>query len=139
MISLKSHAELSGIVNNVNILTFAEEGFAPLEIHGRRMGIERDILTAFVHRVNQSNSLGDLYPEIPISAVPRSSIRNDLEPTNLIRHLSEFTTLNSIRLKSQVLLIDFSTPSLKSHVQDAVQLVFGVENTNFSDIILIKN
>jgi hypothetical protein len=113
----QSHEDPLDYAGGLHVLTFAEEGFAPLNIHGRRFGISRDILSAFSSRVNQRDEVGTLWPQAPISAVPQSCIRDTTDPTALLSHLREFIPAIPDDMKTTTLVLDFSTPRLPPHVE----------------------
>ena len=113
----QSHENPLDYSGGLHVLTFAEEGFAPLNIHGRRFGISRDILSAFSSRVNQRDEVGTLWPQAPISAVPQSCIRDTTDPTALLGHLREFIPAIPDDMKTTTLVLDFSTPRLPPHVE----------------------
>lgn len=113
----QSHEDPLDYSGGLHVLTFAEEGFAPLNIHGRRFGISRDILSAFSSRVNQRDEVGTLWPQAPISAVPQSCIRDTTDPTALLSHLREFIPAIPDDMKTTTLVLDFSTPRLPLHVE----------------------
>ncbi len=116
----QSHGDPLDYSGDLHVLTFAEEGFAPLNIHGRRLGISRDMLSAFSSRVNQIDEVGTLWPQAPISAVPQSCIRNTEDPTPLLRHLREFISSIPEDMQTKTLVLDFSTPRLPPHVQNTI-------------------
>lgn len=136
----KTHADPQDYPPDLHILTFAEQGFAPLDIHGRRLGVSRDRLSAFSDAVNQAGDVGSLYPEAPISAVPKSCIRDTADPEPLLSHLREFISANAERIRATSLLLDFSTPRLQPHVQAAITAVSDEPGLSLiSHIIVIKN
>ena len=123
----QSHGDPLDYSGDIHVLTFAEEGFAPLNIHGRRLGISGDILSAFSSRVNQRDELGTLWPQAPISAVPQSCIRDTADPTPLLRHLREFISTIPEDMKTTTLVLDFSTPRLPPHVQYTISQLHNDE------------
>lgn len=136
----QSHEDPLDYLGSLHVLTFAEEGFAPLSIHGERLGISRDMLSAFSNAVNQADDVGSLYPQAAISAVPRSCIRDTIDPAPLLGHLRAFIAANSSRMGATRLLLDFSTPRLQPHAQEAIDEAFTQENASLiDDVIVIKN
>ena len=89
-IVFQSHGDPLDYSGGLHVLTFAEIGFAPLDIHGRKLGISHDTLRAFSDGVNQADDVGSLYPQAPISAVPKSCIRDTMVPATLLGHLQAF-------------------------------------------------
>jgi hypothetical protein len=139
-IVFQSHGDPLDYSSGLHVLTFAEEGFAPLDIHGRKLGISRDTLSAFSDGVNQADDVGSLYPQAAISAVPRSCIRDTTDPARLLGHLRAFIQANASRMEATRLLLDFSTPQLQPHVQEAISKAFNQENTSLIvEVIVIKN
>ena len=45
-----------------HVVTYAEEGFAPLNIHAEGTGVEKEELVAFADEVNCRNETGSLFP-----------------------------------------------------------------------------
>ncbi|RUQ35072.1 MAG: hypothetical protein EKK71_14030, partial [Candidatus Competibacteraceae bacterium] len=58
-----------------HVLTFAETGFAMLNIYGEQFGLDRDTIEKFSRQVNNKDESGSLFPKAPISAIPRHFIR----------------------------------------------------------------
>ena len=138
-ITIKTHGDPLDYLG-LHILTYAEEGFSPLSIHGRKLGITRDALDAFVDAVNQANEVGSLHPQAPISAVPRSCIRETTDAGLLLWHLQEFLTANAEHIKAKRLLLDFSTPRLQPHAQMAIAEIFaGTSANKIEEITIISN
>ena len=139
-IVFQAHGDFLDYLGGLHVLTFAEDGFAPLNIHGERLGISRDILSAFSTAVNQADDVGSLYPQAAISAVPRSCIRDTIDPAPILGHLRAFITANASRMEATRLLLDFSTPRLQPHAQEAINEAFSEKNTSLIDeVIVIKN
>ncbi len=137
--AFKSHGDPLDY-RDMHILTYAEEGFSPLGIHGRKLGVSREMLDPFVNAVNQANEVGSLHPQAPISAVPRSCIRDTTDPAILLGHLQEFMTANVDHIKARRLLIDFSTPRLQPHAQKAIAQIFAGPSANqIEEITVIRN
>lgn len=136
----KTHADPQDYPPDLHILTFAEQGFAPLDIHGRRLGVSRDTLSAFSDAVNQAGDVGSLYPEAPISAVPQSCIRDTADPELLLSYLREFLAANAGHMKFTTLVLDFSTPKLPPHAEEAISMALKCSSAAFvGDVIIIKN
>lgn len=139
-IIFQSHGDPLDYSGGLHVLTFAEEGFTPLDIHGRKLGISRDTLSAFSDGVNQADDVGSLYPQAALSAVPRSCIRDTMDPAPLLGHLQAFIAANASRMRATCLLLDFSTPRLQPHVLEAIGEAFSRGNTALIDeVIVIKN
>lgn len=141
-IIFKTHGDPLDYTGGIHILTYAEEGFSPLEIHGRKLGVSRDTLATFSEAVNLANEVGSMFPNAPISAVPRSCIRDTDDTDQLVSHLKEFNNANSNHMKATILLIDFSTPRLPLHAQKAIGATFTDTEAAacyFKEIIVIRN
>lgn len=139
-IIFKTHSDPIDYSGDIHILTFAEQGFAPLDIHGRRLGVSRDVLSAFADAVNQADDVGSLYPQAPLSAVPQACIRDTADPAPLLRHLREFLSANADCMKSASLVLDFSTPKLPKHAEKAISMALKcIPSGGTQEIIIIRN
>lgn len=139
-IIFKTHSDPIDYSGDIHILTFAEQGFAPLDIHGRRLGVSRDVLSAFADAVNQADDVGSLYPQAPLSAVPQACIRDATDPAALLQHLREFLSANADCMKSASLVLDFSTPRLPPHAETAISRLLGsLEALEIKDVVVIRN
>ena len=105
----------------LHILTYAEEGFAPLNIHAQRHGLSKDQLLAFAEEVNQRGESGSLHPRAPISAVPRVLIRGKKDSTALIAAIKDFLRANRQTIHANRVLCDFRTPRVPAHVVSAIK------------------
>lgn len=56
----KTQVEIWPTRSEYHVLTYAEEGFSPLDIHGRSMGINKEQQIAFCDSVNQRFETGSL-------------------------------------------------------------------------------
>ena len=139
-ITFKTHADPLVYAPDLHVLTHAEEGFSPLEIHGQRLGVSRSILSQFSVTVNVTKETGTLYPTAPISAIPRDCVR-DIEDVDLVAgHFLDFVKANTLQLRTPRLLLDFSTPRLQRHVHEAILQVFGAgTRSGIAEILIIRN
>jgi hypothetical protein len=136
----KTHADPQDYPPDLHVVTFAEQGFAPLDIHGRRLGVSSETLSAFSDTVNQAGHAGSLYPEAPISAVPRSCIRDTTDAAPLIRQLQAFISANAQHIRATSLIFDFSTPRLQSHVRAAIAAISDEPDFSLiNNVIVIRN
>ena len=72
------HFELDPVrKEQFHILTFAETGFAMLNIYGRMYNVEERAIHEFAEEVNRRDEPGTLLPLAPLSAVPRKYIRGE--------------------------------------------------------------
>ena len=103
------------------VLTYAEEGFAPLNVHAEPAGLTKEQLLVFVEQVNRRFETGSLHPRAPISAVPRALIR-DMRDADLLRdHIAEFLRANVLTIRATKLVFDFRTPTVPRFVIDAIE------------------
>lgn len=104
-----------------HVLTYAEEGFAPLNVHAEPAGLAKEQLLAFVEQMNRRFETGSLHPRAPISAVPRALIR-DLRDVDLLRdHIAEFLRANVLTIRATKLMFDFRTPGVSKFVIEAIE------------------
>ena len=119
-----SHASQNSIWprrNEFHVLTYAEEGFAPLNIHTRDSTLTKDQLVQFVALVNDRNAVGSLYPCAAVSAVPRAAIRDHQDARALCRCIEEFFQANARSIRAKKVLIDFRSPNVPKFVSTAIQ------------------
>ena len=122
-----------------HVLTFAETGFAMLNLYAKEFGIEDKAIENFSVKVNNKNESGSLYPRAPISAVPRRYIRDDGSTEALAQQIAEFLQANHSRIKAKKLLFDFRAgvaPFVIKACRMALEggLVAGVE-----EVVVINN
>ena len=89
-----------------HVLTFAETGFAMLNVYSEEFGIDRNTIERFSQEVNQKDESGSLHPKAPISAVPRHFIRDNNNSARLAVQIKEFLKANENQIKANKLLID---------------------------------
>ena len=104
-----------------HVLTYAEEGFAPLNIHARGTSLSREELVAFANSVNERQEVGSLHPQVPLSAVPRSAVRSNRSAKVLQGYLEEFLRANATSIGAAKVLLDFRMPSVPAFVHTAVE------------------
>ena len=120
-----------------HVLTYAEEGFAPLNIHTRDSALARGQLLQFVALVNDRNEVGTLHPFVAISAVPRAVIR-DLQDAHALRHrIEEFFQANAQDIRAKKLLIDFRTPSVPEFVTSAIHDAIGCADAAIVEEVVV--
>lgn len=112
---------LSEPVEGHHVLTYAEVGFSPLDIHSRRMAIDREQVKAFATAINDRAECGSMFPQAPISAVPRYLVREQTNPGKLVASIGDFLKANHSAIKAKVLIFDFRTPSVPSFVIAALK------------------
>ena len=104
-----------------HVLTYAETGFAPLNIHTRHLAIRPEQLAAFADEVNERRETGTLHPLAPVSAVPREVIRGYPSIPLLAEHIVQFLVANVSGIGATTLVCDFGTPRLGPHVLPALE------------------
>ncbi len=120
-----------------HVLTYAEEGFAPLNIHTRDADLSQADLKAFAKLINDLDEPGTLYPRVQLSAVPRRLIREPMGPSELSQSIQRFFHINAERIKTKKLLIDFRTPSVSSWVYTALGMSLEAPAVSFIDEIVV--
>ncbi len=139
-IVFKKHTDPLVYRTGFHVLTYAEVGFAPLDIYARNFALSRHALADFVEAVNGSGEVGTLYPAAPISAVPQACIRDTAEPGALEGYISEFVRGNARHIHASYLLFDFSTPRLPRHAEEALACILKSPlDHEISEITIIKN
>ena len=122
-----------------HVLTYAEEGFAPLNIHTRDAGIKQEHLRAFAEAVNRQGQVGSLLPAVPLSAVPRHAVRGATDSTTLQRYLVEFFMENAASIHATKVLLDFRTPNVPRHVHEAIRLAAEDPSArNVRDLVVLE-
>jgi hypothetical protein len=121
-----------------HILTYAEIGFAPLSIHGERMGMSRDVLAAFAEKVNRLGDAGSLHPVAALSAVPRPFIRDFTDHVALAEQIKDFLRANAETIHARRIFCDFRTPRVSPHVVRAFEQAIESSWTDrIKDIVIV--
>ena len=120
-----------------HVLTYAEEGFSPLNIHTRDSTLSKDQLVQFAALVNDRNEVGSLYPASALSAVPRTAIRDLKSVDALSHHIEQFFRVNSQNILAKKVLIDFRTPIVSKLVIAAIQNVVACPDFASVDEIVV--
>jgi hypothetical protein len=122
-----------------HVLTYAEEGFAPLNIHTQETSLSKEELAAFADSVNARQKVGSLYPRIPLSAIPRGAVRSNRSAKVLQGYLEEFLKENATSIGATKLLLDFRTPSVPAFVHTAVEAaVASAEALIIEELVIIE-
>jgi hypothetical protein len=124
--------------NGFHIITFAETGYAMLNIYGEEAKIDRGTLEEFASRINRNDSFSSLHPVAPISAVPRRLIRDGGDAVALYRELTLFLRQNGRTIKAKKLLFDFRAgvaPFVLNAVFQALQSEYV---GNVDDVVAIN-
>ncbi len=120
-----------------HVLTYAEEGFAPLNLHTRDTDLSQADLKAFAKLINDLDEPGTLYPRVHLSAVPRRLIRELMGPSELSQNIQRFFHINAERIKAEKLLIDFRTPRVSHWAYSALALSLESPEVSFIDEIVV--
>ena len=99
--------EISKINNQYHILTFAETGFAMLNIYGNVFDVDNKTLNEFSRLSNQKDEPGSLFPVAPISIVPQRYVRDLCDVKKLKAKIVEFLKINHEVIHAKMLLFDF--------------------------------
>ena len=129
--------ELQHRLDEFHVLTYAEEGFAPLNLHTNRDGISKAELVSFAKQVNEMNQVGSLYPRAFLSAVPRHLIRDPQGPSELCASISEFYRANAGRIGAKRVLLDFRAPDVERFVYTAVEMSLQLPEARFIDELVV--
>ena len=133
----KADFEIWPTRGDYHVLTYAEEGFSPLDIHGGPMGITKDQQVAFCDRLNESFETGTLFPQAAISAVPRALIREGRDTNALVKHIADFLKTNVQTIKATKILCDFRTPSVATFVVAAIEAAMKLPDASIIEEVVI--
>ena len=134
-----SEEKIQSRIGEFHILTYAEEGFAPLNIHGDPHGLSKEILVKFAKEVNRKQESGSLHPRAPISAVPRVFIRESKGSAALSAHIVDFLRANRQSIHAKRLLCDFRTPDVDPHVVSAIENAMqSPEAVGIDEVVIIS-
>ncbi len=127
------------LVGEYHVLTYAEDGFSPLNIHARRLGLDQEIVRAFVATINDHSKVGSLHPSAPISAVPRCLVRDRQDVPELADCIRSFLRTNRETLHAQRLVFDFRTPSVPVFILDSLNLAIQAEDgCGLNEILILE-
>ncbi len=122
-----------------HVLTYAEEGFSPLNIHAESAGLTKDEIVAFAAQVNERGETGSLYPRAGISAVPRTFIRDVPDSAELRKQIVAFLQANRTVIKATRVAFDFRTPRVQRYVVSAIEAVMlDGENSQIEVVAIIE-
>ena len=121
-----------------HVLTYAEEGFSPLDIHGRPVGITKDQQRAFCDKVNERFETGSLLPQAAISAVPRALIREGQDANALAKHIADFLKANIQTIKATKIICDFRTPNVAAFAVIAIEAAMnGADASLIEEVVIV--
>ena len=129
--------DFRGIAGEFHVLTYAEDGFSPLDIHGRRFGVDREQIVAFAKAVNDVADVGSLHPLAPISAVPSELVRDRQDVDALAVSIGNFFRGNRETIKARRIVFDFRLPSVPAFVIEALNAAIQTDVDCGLDEILI--
>ncbi len=121
-----------------HVLTFAETGFAMLNIYGEQFGLDRDTIEKFSRQVNNKDESGSLFPKAPISAIPRHFIRDDTNSETLAQQIQDFLKANQNHINAKKLLFDFRA-GVAPFVVNACKIALKSNFANGIDEVVIIN
>jgi len=120
-----------------HVLTYAEEGFAPLNIHTRGTTITKNQLVEFASRVNDREEGGSLYPLAAVSAVPRSLIRDRQDSNALSLQIEDFFRTNVTSIRAKKVIFDFRTPKVPRFVVTAIHKAIACVEAELIEEVMI--
>jgi hypothetical protein len=133
----KSACEIWPTRGEYHVLTYAEEGFSPLDMHGRAMGVDKQQQVAFCDSINQRHETETLFPKAPISAVPRAIIRDSQDADALARHIAHFLKINLRTIKATKAICDFRTPRVAPFVVEAIEAAMASPDASIIEEVVI--
>ena len=133
----KTDFEIWPTRGDYHILTYAEEGFSPLDIHGGPMGITKDQQVAFCDRLNERFETGTLFPRAAISAVPRALVREGRDANALAKHIADFLKINIQTIRATKIICDFRTPSVATFVVAAIEAAMKLPDASIIEEVVI--
>jgi hypothetical protein len=136
-ISRISAADFRKFNETFHVLTYAEDGFSPLDIHGQRFGLDREQIKAFAKAVNDREDVGTLHPLAPISAVPRKLVRDNQDAETLAVSIKNFFEENREKIKARRIVFDFRTPSVPAFAIEALKAVIQTDGYSTLEEVLI--
>lgn len=120
-----------------HVLTYAEEGFAPLNQHTSDTDLSQADLKAFAKLINDLDQPGTLYPRVQLSAIPRRLIREPMGPSELSQSIQRFFQINAEKIRAEKLLLDFRTPRVSNWVYTALEMSLESPTVSFIDEIVV--
>jgi hypothetical protein len=121
------------------VLTYAEEGFAPLNIYTRDSALSKDQLVQFAALVNDRKEVGSFYPSAAVSAVPREAIRDHQDVHALRRYIEEFFRANAQSIRAKKVIFDFRIPSIPRFVATAIRDAITCPDAAFVEEVVVVN
>lgn len=122
-----------------HVLTYAEEGFAPLNLHTEGLGFDGTILRSFADAVNSRDETGSLHPRAPVSAVPRRLIRDSRDVAALAHQIESFLEVNQASIRARRILFDFRTPTVALFVLLAVEQALAGRKSGLDEVVVLED
>lgn len=135
----RSKADVQGITPQCHVLTYAEAGFSPLDMHARRLDISSSSVQTFAQSINERKEVGSMYPLAPISAVPRYLVRESSDAYALAVSIGEFLKANQETIKARRLIFDFRMPSVPKFTIQALKMAIDIDQDSGLNEVLIAN
>lgn len=124
---------------HIHILTYAEEGFAPLNFHAKKFRVEQAILVKFADEVNARDETGSLHPVASISAVPRRLIRDHRGFEELPKFIHEFIQVNGHRFLARKVIFDFVTNHLSTFVLTTLETtLLALPDSSVDEFVIVR-
>ena len=130
-----------------HILTVGEAGFSMLDLYARgKYGISIRTIRKFADKINDLDESGSLYPEAPISAIPRRFFR-DIEEGDIADyliefkdHLIEFIKANKKCIHAGKILIDFHVspkPIPEIYLQATEEVFRNAPESGIDEVVIV--
>ena len=122
-----------------HVLTYAEEGFSPLNIHTRKYDLGEEFLKENAYTSNENDKICTIFPVCNLSMVPRRFVRKPTSSIELYAKFLEFFELNALEIKAKKFIFDFRTHELQQYILDAIYMLKS-NNTlgDVEEILIIK-
>lgn len=119
-------------------MTYAEEGFAPLNIHAEGTGVEKEELVAFADEVNCRNETGSLFRRAAISALQRAMLRGIPNKKELCDHIAGLLEASQTSIRASKILFDFSAPHASPFIVAAVEVTLAeADCPNLDEVVIV--
>ena len=114
-----------------HILTFAETGFAMLNIYGEIYGVEGRVIEEFAKEVNRLDEPETLLPVAPLSAIPSKYIRGEEDAPALTEQIVRFLAGYAQTTPATCLLMDFRAGLHRPFVVEAMETALRSPGTRW--------
>lgn len=108
-----------------------------MDMHGRPWGIDKQQQAAFCETVNNAFKTGTLFPQAPMSAVPRALIRDSQDAAALASHIADFLRINLRTIKATKIICDFRTPRVAPFVVEAIDAAMASPDASIIEEVVI--